>query len=280
MKKTYIFIAITIFCWSTIATTSKLLLNELSSIQVLWMSTLIGAVFLVILNLCTGNFRTYKNYRIKDYLIMTGIGLPGTLFYYLFYYSGTALMPASQAFIVNYLWPIMSVVFACIILKEKLTLKKLVAIIISFAGVIIAVGGSLGSGAEKNTLFGALYCILGAVSYGLFTALNQKTNYNKMMTLMASYIVTFIITTVINGIKDTLFMPWSGQLAGFMWNGIFTGALATYFWIKALEGGKTAKISNLAYITPFLSTVWTSIFLGLLIIIIGIFIQMKEKTKG
>ena len=58
-------------------------------------------------------------------------------------------------------------------------------------------------------------------------------------------------------------------------------------WVMALETGKTEKVSNLAYITPFLSLVWTHLFLneaiklnslvGLIIIIFGILIQMKEK---
>ena len=50
--------------------------------------------------------------------------------YYVFYYTGTSNMPASQAFIVNYLWPIMSVVFACIILKEKMTVPKIFALFV------------------------------------------------------------------------------------------------------------------------------------------------------
>ena len=289
MKKTYIFAGIAIFCWSTVATTCKLLLQELDSFQLLWMNSLIAGTFLVILNLCMENFRIYKHYKIKDYLCMACIGIPGTFFYYMFYYSGTDIMPASQAFIINYLWPIMSVLFACIILKEKLTLKKIAAIIISFIGVAIVIGGAI-NGFDKKTLLGAGWCILGAVSYGIFTALNQKMNYNKMMTLMISYFTTFIITTAINTFDGALFVPRIEQMAGFLWNGIFTVALANSFWIMALEKGKTAKVSNLAYITPFLSSVWTSIFLnekitansmiGLIIIILGIFIQLNNKEKS
>lgn len=286
MKKSYLYAGISIFCWSTLATTSKLMLNKLDSIQLLWINSLIAGVFLAILNLFNGNFRACKDYKIKDYLIMAGAGLPGTFFYYIFYYSGTDLMPASQAFIINYLWPIMSVLFACIILKEKLTLKKMVAILISFIGVGIVIGGAL-KGFDQKTLLGAMYCILGAVSYGVFTALNKKVKYHKMLTLMVSYFTTFIITTVINSVNGALFMPQLGQMAGFLWNGIFTVAIADSFWALALEKGKTAKISNLAYITPFLSSVWTSVFLkekittnsiiGLVVIVLGIFIQLKDK---
>lgn len=288
MNKTYLYAGISIFCWSTVATTCKLLLNELNSYQVLWMNALIAMVFLIVLNICTGNFKKYKAYTIKDYLLMALIGIPGTFFYYIFYYSGTDLMPASQAFIINYLWPIMSVLFACIILKEKLTLKKIIAIVISFCGVAIVIGGAFKE-FDTKTLLGAMLCILGAVSYGVFTALNQKFQYNKSMSLMMSYLVTFVITTIVNGVDGNLFMPRSDQMAGFLWNGIFTVAIANTLWVMALAKGKTAKISNLAYITPFLSSVWTSIFLhekitinsmaGLVVIILGILIQLNNKEK-
>lgn len=291
MKKSYLYAAISIFCWSTVAATCKMLLDELDSFQLLWMNSLIAAVFLAILNLCTKNDKKIKSYKPKDYLLMASIGLPGTLLYYIFYYAGTDLMPASEAFIVNYLWPIMSVLFACIILKEKLTFKKVMAILISFLGVAIVIGGSI-KGFDKSALLGALFCALGAVFYGIFTALNQKAEYNTLTTLSVSYFATFLITTAVNAFNGNLFTPRIDQAAGFLWNGIFTVAISNFFWILALGNGKgkTAKISNLAYVTPFLSSVWTSIFLdekitvasilGLAVIVSGIFIQMGDKNKS
>jgi drug/metabolite transporter (DMT)-like permease len=217
------------------------------------------------------------------------IGLPSTFFYYVFFYAGTSLMLASQAFIVNYLWPIMSVLFACIILKEKMTIRKTIAICISFVGVIVVTSGELLSFNTK-TLLGVLCCVLGAVSYGIFTAINQKFDYDKRNTMMLSYGSTFVLTTIINAVAGNLFIPSALQTIGFAWNGVCTMAIATTVWVIALGYGKTAKISNLAYITPFLSLVWTSIFLkekisilsvvGLIIIVLGIFIQLKDKEEA
>ena len=286
IKSPYFYAGVSIFCWSTVATTCKFLLKDLNNLQLLWVNALVAGVFLLIINLVSGNFRKYKEYKLKDYLVMAVIGLPSTFLYYMFYYAGTDILDASQAFIINYLWPIMSVVFACIILKEKLTARKVIAILVSFGGLVIVVGGSMGQ-LDGAMIWGAVCCILGAVSYGLFTALNQKMNYNKSMTLMVSYFASFILTTIINMVNGELFVPTMGQLPGFLWNGIFAIAVANTFWVIALGKGKTAKISNLAYITPFLSLVWTSVFLGedieinsiigLLVIVAGVLIQLKDK---
>ena len=288
MKKSYFLAGTAILCWSTVAVTSKLLLGTHNNFQVLWISSLFAAVFLFIVNLANGNIKKLKAYKLKDYIISILIGLPGSFLYYVFYYAGTERMLASQAFIINYLWPIMSIVFACVILKEKMTVKKAIAIAISFLGVVIVAGGDR-TKIDSDLLLGAMFCILGAISYGLFTALNQKFDYDQSLSVMISYIVSFALTSIINAAQGDIFIPTVVEAFGFVWNGVITMAIANTVWVMALNAGNTAKISNLAYITPFLSMVWTSLILkerlniyfiiGLAVIVLGIFIQLNEKDK-
>lgn len=289
MKKQYLYAVISIFCWSTVAAITKLLLDHINNIQLLWISSFFAFVFLFVVNLFTGKLKLLLKLKPKDYLISFLIGLPGTFFYYVFYYFGASKLPAAQAFIINYLWPIMSVLFAVIILKEKMTFRKALAIGISFFGIIITM---MARSDEQGSGFflGTVSCILGAVSYGVFTALNRKFIYDKGISMMNNYLITFILTTIINVVNGELFLPNMLQCAGIAWNGMFTMALANTLWILALEKGKTEKVSNLAYITPFLSIVWVSVFLkeelsiysivGILVIIIGIFIQLKQPTSN
>jgi drug/metabolite transporter (DMT)-like permease len=142
---------------------------------------------------------------------------------------------------------------------------------------------------DADTAVGALFCALGAVCYGVFTALNQKYYYNKRISLMINYFVTFALTSVINGVSGNLFIPTLPEALGFAYNGMFSIAIANTLWMIALESGETAKISNLAYMTPFISLIWTSLVLkepfrielviGLVVIVAGIFLQLKDKKK-
>ncbi len=289
MKKYYIYAAVSILGWSTVATVVKLLLGSLDSFQVLQVSALFAALFLLVVNIATGNIKKLKKYKARDYVTSVLIGLPGAFLYYVFYYTGTSFMPASQAFIVNYLWPIMSVVFACIILKEKMTAVKIIALLCSFAGVVVVVAKDL-IGFEWTTLIGAGFCALGAVSYGFFTALNQKSSYDKRNSLMIAFFSTFVLTSIINLATGNLPSLTGGQILGIAWNGIVTIGIANTSWQLALESKDTAKISNLAYITPVLSLVWTWLILkeqisvfslvGLAIIMLGILIQIKFGKKS
>jgi len=284
MKKAYIFAGISILLWSTIATVSKLLLEHLDSYEVLCISALFAAFALLVTNIAAGKIKILQKYRLKDYLIIILIGLPGTFFYNVFLYSGTNLLQASQAFTINYLWPIMSVVFACIILKVKMTPRIAIAIAVSLLGVTAVAGEGL-LRFDAQTLKGAAMCVLAAVCYGVFTALNKKWAYDKSLSLMIAFFATFILCLPFALSSDRPFSLPIGQLLGLGWNGVFVLAIATTTWAIALDNGQTAKISNLAYITPFLSLIWTFLILkevpsiwsvaGLAIIVLGIFIQLK-----
>lgn len=290
MKKEYFYAGTSIFLWSTIATVTKLLLGSLNSMQILLFTAFVAFLFLLILNFIKGNLKNLKNYTIQDYLQIFLIGTLGIFLYHLFLYLGIDTLDASQAFIINYLWPIMTVLFACIILKEKMTPRKAAAIVLSFAGVIVVTANGNLFNIAKDSLMGAFYCVLAAVSYGLFSVLNKQKNYDKYLSMMLYCFAAFIISLLYilctrNGFI-TVSLP---QAAGLLWIGIFTTAIAFTTWALALEGGDTAKISNLAYITPFLSLVWTSCVLkeqfniysiiGLMIILTGIVIQLKEKPE-
>ena len=289
MKKQYLYAGISIILWSTTATVTKLLLGSINSIQILLISSFFAFLFLLVTNIIKGNLNQLKEYRIKDYIQIIGIGLLGTFLYNLFLYLGINKMQASQAFIINYLWPIMIVIFACILLKEKLTLRKIIAIVLSFIGVIIVTSDGNLLNINNNSLIGALYCVLAAVSYGLFSVLNKKKKYNKFLSMMLFYLISFIVSLVYVLIAKEWYIPQFNQLIGLLWIGIFTSAIAFTSWALALDNGDTAKVSNLAYITPFLSLIWTGLVLkenisiyaiiGLIIIVLGIFIQIKDKSK-
>ena len=288
MRKEYIYAIISVLLWSTTATVSKLLLGSLDSMQILLLSSLFSFLFLLIINCFNGSIKEIKKYKPKDYLIIFALGVIGIFLYDLFFYLGINAMQASQAFIINYLWPIMTVLFACIILREKFTIRKIIAIIISFIGVIIVSSNGNLLSIEKSSLMGTIYCLLAAILYGLFSALNKKQNYNKYTSMMLFYFNSTIISLIYVIATKRFFVPELSQTLGLLWIGIFTSAVAYTSWALALAKGDTARISNIAYLTPFISLVWTGIVLkekisfysvlGLVIIVLGIFIQMKNKV--
>lgn len=287
MKKPYAYAFVSIAIWSTTATVSKLLLHSFSTIEILAVCSIFAAAFLLIVNLCKGNLKKLKAYRMKDYLTVAGVGMLGTFLYNMFLVLGIDQLFASQAMIINYLWPMMAVVAGCILLKEKMTVRKAIAVCMSFLGVIIVTTGGKFTALAGSDLLGAGFCVLAAVSYGLFVTLNKRMDYDPMLNMMLYYIVSALAG--ICGVLLTGKMPVlnAAQTLGLMWVGLGDYAVAYVTWALAMKAGETAKVANLAYITPFLSlmvahfvlgdpiTVWSIGGLG--VIVAGIFLQLKDK---
>ncbi len=291
MKKSYIYAGLTVLIWSTLATVVKLVLKDIPNFQALAISSAFAFVFLLILNIINGSIKEMKHYRIKDCLTMAGLGFLGLFMYSALYYYGIAELGSQEACILNYLWPMMIVIFACIILKERITVKKIIAMLMSFAGIVVLTLGS-GGASSGNRLFGIIACVTAAVCYGLFSVLNKKHSLNQNVTMMWIWFTTAVCSLVLSLIFEN-WQPVAGvQWLGIAWLGIVVNAVAYLLWAIALKGASdSAKIANLAYLVPFISIIisWLVLkeqitinaVLALVLIIGGILIQsISLKRDG
>ena len=261
MKKNYIYAITTVSIWSTTAAMVKKMLYDIPNLEALSISSFFAFLFLLMVNVKSGVIRETKKYAVKDYAIMSGLGFFGLFLYSALYYYGLAQLTSQEACILNYLWPIMLVIFSCIVLKDKLTFAKGLAMLCSFCGIIIL---SLGNGgfSAGNTALGIISCIVAAACYGLFSVLNKRADYNQNISMMVMWLVVGICA-MLSGLMTETWVPIEGkQWFGILWLGIVIDAVAYLLWAFALNGAEnTAQIANLAYLTPFLSLIVSAIFL-------------------
>lgn len=286
MKKSYLYAAVAIFFWSTTTSVSKLLLNSITTIQVLAVSSIFATLFLALVNWKKGNFSQIKHYRLQDYLVLLGVGFLGIFAYRLLLFQGVARMLASQAMIVNYLWPIMAVLAGCVFLKEKLTIRKAIAVVMSFVGVIIVTTGGDITALTGTNLTGTCYCAVAAVIYGVFVAINKGLKYDSFVSMMFYNGVAAICAIFVAVVDSQTLLLTLPQNLGLAWVGVCNTAIGFVAWDVAMKTGDTAKVANLAYITPFLSLVVAYFLLGdpitiwsvggLIVIVAGIFLQLKD----
>lgn len=262
MRKNYVYAGITVLIWSTLATVAKLVLNDIPSFQALAASSVFAFLFLLIVNIINGSIKELKKYRIKDYLKMAGLGFLGLFMYSALYYYGISALGSQEACILNYLWPMMIVLFACVILKEKLTAIKIFAMLISFSGIVVL---SLGeSQANMNVrILGICACVLAAVCYGLFSVLNKRHSLNQNVTMMIIWLTTAVLSLIASLFFEKQQPILGLQWLGLAWLGIVVNAIAYLLWAIALKGADdSAKIANLAYLVPFLSIILSALVLG------------------
>ena len=289
MKKEYLMAGFTIFCWATMAPISKLLLSEMSNMLTLSYVTAIASLSLLAVIFVAGQYRQFRNYTTTDYVQLFLIGAVGYFLYSALYYYGLSELSAQTACILNYLWPIFTACLSAVLLKEWLSLPKLVALVLSFFGVVIVVmqpGGGQGSGA--NRLLGYLCCILAAAMYAVFNVLNKKRGGNQLINMFV-YIGSGAVLSALCCLKSGYILPTWQQIPGLLWSGVFINAVGFLLWAMALQESNTTSIANFAYITPGLSILlsgwwlkepiyWHSV-LGLALILGGFFLQMLLEHR-
>lgn len=289
MKKEYVYAGTSVLCFGTVATASKLLMNQLDAVYVLAFSFLAATLFLGIYNWKKGYLQELRKLSGKTMIRMVVIGSLGVFFYNYFLLLGTDLLEAQTAFVINELWPALIIIFSCWILGEKMNPGKAAAVIFSFLGILVVTTDGKLTDFSFGSPKGILFALLAAICYGLYCTLNKRETYDKNLSVMISYGAGTILAFVLIIIQGKLSLPTGGQTAGMLWNGIICNALPYLTWALALDIGNTAVIANLAYLTPFVSLLCThfvlgekvTIFsvLGLVLIVLGIVIQMLVNKK-
>lgn len=286
MKKEYWLASISVLFWGSSAAVAALLLNSMDKFLVVFYNGLIGALFLLLVNLFTGKLKQLRSLSARQLLLMMFLGVLGTFLYSSLLYLGMSRLKTQQAFIINYLWPIMTVLFSCLILKNKLTLQKVIALLLSFFGVVIVATEGHLDGLSKVDIIGVISCVAAAMCSGLYSTLNSRVTCDKTLATMiyqATSAVAALLTLLVTHAGPRLLSP--AEWGGMLWNGVLIYGVAATTWAIAISsGGDTAMVSNLAYFTPFLSLVYIYFLLGepisiasvagLIFIILGVLIQM------
>ena len=133
-----------------------------TSIQVACLRlTMAGILFAIILLI-----KDPKGFKIKvqDIPLFLALGLVSILFFTCCYFTAIRLMTMSTAAILLYTSPIWVMVLAIIFLKEKITVQKIIALVLAFAGCVLVSGFG-----GKVTLFGILVGLGSGLGYGLYS---------------------------------------------------------------------------------------------------------------
>lgn len=289
MKKSTLLAVLTVIIWASLATAAKILLKSIPDLEALAVSGFFAFLFLLGVNLVSGRLHRMKEYSPIDFMKMAGLGFIGLFLYSALYYYGIDQLSAQTACIVNYLWPIMLVAFSCLILKEKMTVLKAAALLVSFAGVVVLTAGGPGSG-NGNFGLGVAACVTAAACYGLFCVLNKKADMDQNITMMVVWLTVAVCSFALGMTQENWVTIHGSQWLGLIWLGVVADAIAYLTWALALKGeGDSAVISNIAYLTPLLSVIISAVVLGerltihafvaFIFIIAGIALQAVDSMR-
>jgi drug/metabolite transporter (DMT)-like permease len=168
----------------------------------------------------------------------------------------------------------MMVLLAVPILKQKMRFKAFLGVVVSYVGVlIIATKGNLFALEFSNAL-GVILALSTTVIWALFWLFNTKKSNDIVVNLFLIFLFSlpFVVLAVFLG--SAFELPSINGLLGAAYIGLFEMGITFALWQSALSLSTTvARVTGLAFITPFLSLVVLYFVLGeeiLLSTVIGI----------
>jgi drug/metabolite transporter (DMT)-like permease len=216
------------------------------------------------------------------------LGFLNPFLYYVVLFKAYSILPAQEALSLNYTWPIMLVLLSIPLLKQRIGFKSILALIVSFVGVVII--GTRGDLArlQFSNPFGVFLAVGSSVIWALFWIYNMKDERNEVVKLFLNFMFGLIfisaVTFLFSG-TGAVTPPINGVL-GAIYVGLFEMGITFIVWLKALRLSKTtAKVSNLIFLAPFMSLMFIhflikeeisfSTITGLTLIVTGIMIQQR-----
>lgn len=285
----YLNLALCILLWASIPVASKKILVEMSNVQMLFWSTIFSFVVLAGVLVIQRKLRLLARYTVADYGWMGLLGFLGAYLYYILLYGAFALTTAAEGFILAYTWPILVSLLAVMLLGEKLTGRRLLAVAISFFGVLVIVTQGRIISVAFTSLAGDLLALAGAFVFALFSVLGKRARYDQTVSATVYFGVALLAVTATVLLTDGIPAPSAGVWPWLLYNGVLVNGISYVFWFKALENGDTFVISNALYLTPFLSLLYVYFWLdeailpsavvGLVVIVAGIGVQ-AGRSRG
>lgn len=293
MKKqtqSYCYALLTVGLWSTVGSASKITLSYLTPTQLLFYSCLVSIIVLFLITLLEGKLGALLQFKKREIAISVGYGFLNPFAYYLVLFRAYDLLPAQQAQIINYTWALSLTLLSIPLLKQRVSSKQWVAIIVSYIGVlIIATKGRLLS-LEFDSPLGIAFALGSTIIWALYWVLNTKDTRDPVLGLFLNFLCAFPMITIYLYLTEGFsFISTQGMLgAGYI--GVVEMGVSFVLWLKAMKlTDNTAKIANLIFIAPILSLflihylvgeeIFISTLIGLVLVLLGLGIQAFVKDS-
>ena len=230
-----VFLAITSVGWGLNWPVMKILLGELPPLTARGYTGVAGAVLLAALALLRGERLRVARGQWASLVVLALLNVTGWMAL-----MGLALLwlPGGEAAVIAYTMPVWASALAWLILGERMSWPRIVAMLMAFAGVAALMGGD-GVAASRDKLPGIALAMLGAFGFALGTVLAKR--FRLTLPLIASSAWQIGIGSVPVALLGVAFE--TAQFASLSWTGwglltyivLIPFCLAYVCWFAALQ---------------------------------------------
>ena len=239
----------------------------------------------------------FKNQKIdkSDFKRIILAALFGVCINTLAFFKGLSLTSPINASVIMVNTPILVLILSAIILRERITLLKIIGIFTGLTGAIILIMYGKSITAGDNPIIGNSLILLNASSYGLYLIVVKKLTQKYNAITLIKWLYLFGLLMVIPfGYFELKEVTWELIPPNIIYFNIafviiFTTVIAYLFNLFALERLKPTTLSAFIYLQPLIASGY-ALFLGkdqlntvkilaAVLIFVGVYLVTKSNAK-
>ena len=258
MKRSYLICVLTFFLWGSVYVFSKYAMACFSPMTVQTLRYILASLFLFAVA-PKKQFRRIQREHIKYFLITALLGYlvaNGMTMY------SIHMLDATVASLINSSNPVFIMLFATLLLKERMTVRRGVGIGCALVGVVFVIGIDFGHISLPGIVCSVLGVVLGALGSAVVRKVStyyvpEQVTLFYLLAALPFCIICSIVETVRNPLPLTL--PGIGSI---LYLGIITTGVANLLWNKSLTAMDASVCSMFYPLQPMFSALFSVILLG------------------
>lgn len=273
-NKTYILMTLGALFWSGAFIAGKVGVKDFSPVSITFFRFLFASIIMFIIMIKYEK----KDYKLdlKGVMIMLLLGIVGMTGYHILFFTALKYTSASKASMIAATNPLITTILSFFFLREKLGLKRLIAISIAFTGVILTISNwnhNIFLNLKFN--YGDLIMIVAVSCWAVYSIISKKVmdRYSPLILTTYSFLVCTLVLLpivlkegILRIIKNSSLSSWLAIIYMAIFPTVI-GYLIQQIAIKRIGTSKTAIFINLV---PIFSIILAALILNEAITIFNI----------
>jgi drug/metabolite transporter (DMT)-like permease len=182
------------------------------------------------------------------------VGVGGLFGYHALYFLALRLAPPAEAGLLNYLWPLLIVLFSSLLPGERLAPHHIIGAVLGLSGTVLLFAGN-SSGFSPGQLPGLIAAFVAAFVWAAYSVMSRKLKSVPTDAVAGFCLATALLAAVVHGLVEVTVWPDTlSQWLAIAALGIGPVGAAFYAWDIGMKRGDIRVLGAASYATPLLST--------------------------
>jgi drug/metabolite transporter (DMT)-like permease len=183
------------------------------------------------------------------------VGVGGLFGYHALYFLALRLAPPAEAGLLNYLWPLLIVLFSSLLPGERLAPHHIIGALLGLVGTVLLFAGNSGGGFIPGQVPGLLAAFVAAFVWAAYSVLSRRLKSVPTDAVAGFCLATALLAALVHGMLEVTVWPdTTAQWLAIAALGVGPVGAAFYAWDIGMKRGDIRVLGAASYATPLLST--------------------------